>query len=69
MGDGSLSEWIEHDGKGIPVDADQPVFVKFASGWKDEHLGHSQASYWEWEWERVGTPWPSDIVAYRVVKP
>lgn len=66
------SEWIEHDGKGMPVDGSTLVYVMFRDGAKDEHP--SRARIWgvhggptsNWEHSEP-TDW--DIVAYRLHSP
>ena len=64
MGDGTVSEWIKHDGKSCPVSDDAIVYVKFRDG--SSPNGIYRATYWEWDWNR---PKDDRIIAYRVVKP
>jgi len=73
-----MSEWIEHDGKGMPVDGDTLVYVRFADGWEDERdafgndlspdkakvWGSGPSSNWVWGEQR---PIHLEIVAYRIV--
>ena len=65
-------EWIEHDGKGLPVDVDADVTLLFRDGdtrtgragfWHDD--GSAECSNWIW----FGGEPEIDIIAYRVVKP
>jgi hypothetical protein len=67
------SDWIEHDGKGMPVSPDTKVIVRFRDG---EEEGPDQAEYAEcWGMCGCGSNWshefpsPSDIVAYRIILP
>lgn len=67
-----MSDWIEHDGTGMPVDGDTLVLVKFRD-W-DEDKKPTVASYWHNENHRFSN-WchaglrrhPAEIVAYRIV--
>ena len=65
-----MSEWIEHDGKGMPVDADVRVFVKTRDGWTDEDFDEAwRAGSWGGEdetsnWIHFGNH--AEIVAYRL---
>lgn len=77
-----MSEWIEHDGKGMPVDGETLVYAKFADGYSDNPRLRNPipASYWhEPLWEQKGLyadssnwVWPengprdSHIVAYMI---
>ncbi|WP_430256512.1 hypothetical protein [Neorhizobium sp. DAR64872/K0K18] len=66
-----MSEWTEHDGKGMPVTGDTVVQVRFKGGWTDErHNTFDDASYWHDE-QPEASSWVSTedddyIVAYRV---
>lgn len=70
-----MSEWIEHDGKGMPVDGEILVHVRFPDGYEDTHdyqgnpLKPDRADYWSrsWDWMRPGAPLDVEIFAYRVV--
>lgn len=66
-----MSEWIEHDGKGMPVDGDTLVYVKFSDGDDDSKCKRPMtASYWRHNWNRPEAPFHgSDIVAYRIHEP
>lgn len=49
-----MSEWIKHDGKGMPVDGDARVYVRWAHEEREDDLC-SPASLWnvypnEWVW-------------------
>lgn len=63
------AEWIEHDGKGMPVDGATTVFVKLRTGWIDWR--HTRADYWHDE-DPLSSNWvhqnrtPADIVAYLI---
>lgn len=60
--------WIEHDGKGCPVDADRLVDIRFAPTAKgkqyDDRLRQDPLN---WEW-RNGVA-PLDIQSYRLTGP
>ena len=62
--------WIEHDGKGMPVDGDAKVFVRFREAGE---RGPSLARFWgrckPSCWSHTGVESGLDIIAYRVVKP
>ena len=65
-----MSEWIEHDGKGMPVSPDTKVIVRFRDG--DEETEDLAATAASWGAGR-GSNWShefpggSDIVAYHIV--
>ena len=66
-------EWIEHDGKGMPVDGEAVVDVMFPDG---EVVTAHKAGFWDYS-DRNSSNWVvpqwgnsgSRIIAYRVVKP
>jgi hypothetical protein len=64
-----VSEWIEHDGGGMPVPGDTHVEVKF----RDGDILTGQAGYWDSEgddgtnWRFVKSDPDFDIVAYRII--
>lgn len=63
-----MTEWIEHDGKGMPVDGKTKVYVKFAQGDTDEHNRYPQtALFWQTGIDSWGSSALHRIVAYRVV--
>lgn len=74
MSEDSEDGWIDHDGKGMPVEASTVVKVKFRDGvfsfvdmeareWGPDTI--SQRDFWVF-----GDDQPlADIIAYRVVKP
>lgn len=67
MSDTQTSEWIEHDGKGMPVDGDTIVCIRMRDGDETPASWNTAAEEWIWTWgERDRT---GDIIAYRVVKP
>lgn len=57
------NEWIEHDGKEMPVSGDQEVFIRVR--WENgaETTEASLAKEWIWPWEQV--PFEDQILAYR----
>lgn len=64
--------WIEHDGKGMPVDGESKVYVKCRDGWSDDiRTILLPAKYWHNDdpelsmWVHKESDY--DIVAYRVV--
>jgi hypothetical protein len=68
-----MSEWIEHDGKGIPVPANTEVEVRFRDG---DPVGTLEPKLaWTWGENSIDSNWvhhpklPSrdDIVAYRII--
>lgn len=66
-----MSEWIEHDGKGMPVPAETRVELRFRDG--DTRFG--AAGTWDSDGDE-GTQWrflasdpDFDIVAYRILSP
>lgn len=68
------TDWIEHDGKSIPVDADTLVYVKFRDGKSSVNPDPVMASWWHGSggvascWLHNDHNCNADIVAYRVVK-
>lgn len=63
--------WIEHDGKGMPIDGDTKVVLRFRDG--DTRVG--TAGFWHGD-DGEGTQWvfdegdpDFDIVAYRIIQP
>jgi hypothetical protein len=63
-------DWIDHDGKGLPVDVDEKVELRFRDG--DTRVG--RAGFWHSDGDE-GTQWvfdesdpDYDIIAYRVVQ-
>jgi hypothetical protein len=69
MADTQTSEWIEHDGGGMPVGDDEIVHIRMSCGWCDENMEASEAHFWNWDWPEYPDPSPLDIVQFRVVKP
>lgn len=75
-----MSDYIDHDGKGMPVDGDTLVFIKQAGGYCDEdnHAVGIAAKFWHnpdeeevpedsnWFWPANG-PTDFHIIAYKVV--
>ncbi len=61
-------EWIEHDGKGMPVDGDVLVHVKFAVGGSDEDCEPQTAMWWNHEENWIDHQDPFSITHYRIVK-
>lgn len=72
MADTQTSEWIEHDGKGMPVPPETKVYVRFADSETDERdmtgqfIPPERADWWGESW--VCDP-EREISHYRVVKP
>lgn len=62
------SEWIEHDGKGLPPDLtpETVVRVKFPDG--EESLFDLTVGFWGVNWRHSHPLHFADIVAYKVVK-
>ncbi|HYE38263.1 hypothetical protein [Methylocaldum sp.] len=68
-----MSEWIEHDGKGLPVAPETKVLVRLRGG--TETGDPDRAGWWDdpdptdsnWV-ANAGSP-SCDIVAYRIVSP
>lgn len=71
----TYSEWIDHDGKGMPVDGDVLVAVKFKDGDEDFINFPIRAEYWHSDNE--GSNWVASntddddalITAYRIATP
>lgn len=68
--------WIEHDGKGMPVDGSEYVHVVFRSGRKSHPQTSPVQAVWfdvpggeTSLWNFSSTFPEDDIVSYRVVKP
>lgn len=65
------NDWIDHDGKGMPVDGKKLVDVKFRDG--KVHERTMTAEFWHEDepdssnWCFVAEPPDAHIVAYRVV--
>ena len=77
-----MSEWIEHDGSGCPMDREAFVTVRFRDGseddgmeaavWTDETLTHrlpNGRDFWRWDPISNEAHHENDIIAYRIVKP
>jgi hypothetical protein len=71
MGDGAVSGWIDHDGKGMPVDGKTIVDVQFRDG---NVYGPETVGYWAGDKEDPRDYWvfcekmpQDDIVRYRVL--
>lgn len=58
--------WIEHDGKGMPVDGETLVNVRLRDGIEFDD-GQTLASDWGLCW-RHDPEHRNDIIAYRIVK-
>jgi len=61
-------EWIEHDGKGMPVDGERKVYVCFRGAGE---RGPAKARFWNRCtpscWLHTDTDPEMDIIAYRLV--
>lgn len=66
MADTQTSEWIEHDGKGMPVGIDDVVQRKYRDGLVGKWLSTRKAQNVEMWTHRDHD---DDIIAYCVVKP
>lgn len=66
-----MTDWIKHDGKGMPVDGNTLVTVRFRDGREEKE--HLNAFWWSPiagsrdHWTHTGHP--ADIIAYRVHTP
>lgn len=74
-----MSEWIEHDGKSMPVDGRTRVFVRLRCG-EDDEITHPEnpieASFWNgdgdeseesnWVWFHEYPEW-FHIIEYKIV--
>ncbi len=66
--------WIEHDGKGMPVDGDTLVICKFRDGDEEKDGEEWAAKFWHSS-DPALSNWVhiygrnAEIVAYKVVKP
>lgn len=61
-----MSDWVEHDGEGMPVAGDTPVHVKTRDGWTDSNLDPSPAEEWIWAWNNKYRDGDDDIIGYRI---
>lgn len=66
------TEWIEHDGKGLPVPEDTLVLVKYRNGINGEDIRPQRAYKWGaggvWSNWNHAVPCGSDIIAYKVIE-
>lgn len=68
-----MGEWIQHDGKGMPVRPETSVQIKARNGYSEDGWNSAEtAAFWAederdggWNWKGQG----GDIIAYRVVHP
>lgn len=62
-----MSEWIKHDGNGMPVSGEERVFVKFKDG-RNAYFQSTpfRAGIWGDAWVRLGRNY--DIMEYSLVK-
>jgi len=56
------TEWVEYDGKGMPVPASTMVKVKLRE--VSIRADTAKASFWDWE----VMDQPDDIIAYRIIE-
>lgn len=71
-----VGEWIEHDGKGMPLSGDTFVLCRFNDGSEEDRCDFDftdQASYWNDE-KDIANAWIRNdsglfITAYRIVNP
>ena len=59
--------WIEHDGKGCPVDPMRAVHYRLRDG--DEDTRGWLAQDLDWSWPAFGDDPLCDVVAYRLANP
>lgn len=66
------TDWIEHDGKGLPVPEDTLVLVKYRNSINGDNVPPQRAYKWGtggvWSNWNHEIPCISDIVAYKVVE-
>ena len=62
-----MSDWIEHDGKGMPIDGEIRVHVKFRDGSESYREYPWLARMWGSNWEHYPDHHEADIVAYRII--
>jgi hypothetical protein len=66
-----MVEWIKHNGKGMPVDGDTPVYVRQRCGFESTRV--APAVFWKAgydNWIRASKKFSGyDIIAYRIHKP
>lgn len=69
----TITSWIDHDGKGMPVHPDTRVTVRFRDGGEERIDQANKALFWggdelgsNWNHE---SPCAADIVAYRIHAP
>lgn len=73
-----ISDWIDHDGKGMPVSGNTFVLCRFRDGVEEDEIDfleefEDSAEFWNGDGWRVNL-WKhsggsSDIIAYRIVNP
>ena len=69
----TISDWIDHDGNGMPVHPETRVTVRFRDGMAERVDQANKALFWGGD--EVGSNWnhtspcSADIVAYRVHTP
>lgn len=66
MREQTAGEWIQHDGKGMPVPVDTIVQVQHGDGWISQHPVRASVLRWAASHAHGGK---YDIVAYRIHKP
>lgn len=67
-----MSDWIDHDGKEMPVDGAALVGVRMRDGTETPAGMFFPASGWKWRWEDEAAPEANkagDIIAYRIQEP
>lgn len=68
-----MSEWIKHDGKGMPVDGDTLVLLRFLDGYCEEAKGDepNRADFWaqgDDDWWSYPIDNPDSITHYRIIE-
>lgn len=64
-----MTDWIDHDGKELPVEKETLVGVRMRDGSETPAGMSFPASGWKWRWEDETAPdgnRSGDIVAYRI---
>lgn len=70
-----MTDWIEHDGSGMPVPGDTLVYTRHSDGFDDSFCSYpTEASFWDGPFPELSSWLKSDdddayIAAYRIVTP
>ncbi len=66
----AMSEWIEHDGKSVPVSPETKVLIKSRDGYETKNpmaaswFDHADINLSDWRWPSMHEG--NEIVSYRV---